>query len=103
MLGFNVDVGIVEVYEKQENKYIKKQLEVDFIINKGNLKYYIQSVYHMETKEKQVQEKRPLLNIDDSFKKIIIINDSFKAHYDDNGFFLINLEEFLLDLDILNK
>lgn len=103
MLGFNVDVGIVEVYEKKENKYIKKQLEVDFIINKGNLKFYIQSVYRMETKEKQVQEKRSLLNINDSFKKIIIINDSFKAHYDNNGIFLISLEEFLLDLDILNK
>lgn len=103
MLGFNVDVGIVEVYEKQENKYIKKQLEVNFIINKGNLKYYIQSAYHMETKEKQVQEKRSLLNINDSFKKIIIINDNFKAHYDNNGFLLISLEEFLLDYDILTK
>lgn len=103
MLGFSVDVGVVTINEKVNDKYIKKQLEVDFVINKGNLKYYIQSAYQMETKEKSVQEKKSLLNIDDSFKKIIIINDNIKAHYDENGILLISLKEFLLDLNVLNK
>ena len=103
MLGFSVDVGIVEINEKANDKYLKKQLEVDFVVNKGNLKYYIQSAYMMESKEKQVQEKKSLLNIDDSFRKIIVVNDNFKAHYDENGILLISLKEFLLDLNILNK
>jgi predicted AAA+ superfamily ATPase len=103
MLGFSVDVGVVTINEKVNDKYIKKQLEVDFIVNKGNLKYYIQSAYLMETKEKSIQEKRSLLNIDDSFKKIIIVNDNIKAHYDENGILLISLKEFLLDLNILSK
>jgi predicted AAA+ superfamily ATPase len=78
-------------------------LEVDFVVNKGNIKYYIQSAYQILSKEKQEQEKKSLININDSFKKIIIINDNFRAHYDDNGFLLISLKEFLLDLDALNK
>ncbi len=103
MLGYSVDVGIVEINEKVDGVFKRKQLEVDFVVNKGNLKYYIQSAYQMLSKEKQEQEKKSLNNIKDSFKKIIIINDNFRAHYDDNGFLLISLKEFLLDLDALNK
>ncbi len=103
MLGYSVDVGIVEINEKIGGTFKRKQLEVDFVINKGNLKYYIQSAYQMLSKEKKDQEKKSLININDSFKKIIIINDNFRAHYDDNGFLLISLKEFLLDLDVLSK
>ena len=103
MLGYSVDVGILEINEKVDGVFKRKQLEVDFVVNKGNLKYYIKSAYQMLSKEKQTQEKKSLININDSFKKIIIINDIFRAHYDDNGFLLISLKEFLLDLDALNK
>lgn len=103
MLGYSVDVGVVEINEKVGDTFKRKQLEVDFVVNKGNFKYYIQSAYSLETKEKQKQEKEPLLKIDDSFKKIIVINDEFTAHYDENGIFLISLKQFLLDLEILNR
>lgn len=103
MLGYSVDVGIVEINEKVDGVFKRKQLEVDFVVDKSNLKYYIQSAYQMLTKEKREQEKKSLININDSFKKIIIINDNFRAHYDDNGFLLISLKEFLLDLDALSK
>ncbi|MDY0100525.1 MAG: ATP-binding protein [Bacilli bacterium] len=103
MLGYSVDVGIVEINENVDGVFKRKQLEVDFVVNKGNIKYYIQSAYQILSKEKQEQEKKSLININDSFKKIIIINDNFRAHYDDNGFLLISLKEFLLDLDALNK
>lgn len=97
MLGYNIDVGIVEVNEKKGSSYQKKQLEVDFIVNKGDVKFYIQSAYRMESEEKKNQEKSSLQKINDSFKKIIVINDSFKPHYDENGFLLISLKDFLLE------
>ena len=103
MLGYSVDVGVVEVNEKAGNTHKRKQLEVDFVVNKGNLKYYIQSAYSMETKNKQQQEKKSLLNTGDSFKKIIVINDNLNAHYDEDGILLVGLKEFLLDLEILNR
>lgn len=97
MLGYNIDVGIVEVNEKKGSSYQKKQLEVDFVVNKGDVKFYIQSAYRMESEEKKNQEKSSLQKINDSFKKIIVINDYFKPHYDENGFFLISLKDFLLE------
>lgn len=102
MLGYSVDVGVVEVNEKSGENYQRKQLEVDFIVNKGNAKYYIQSAYSLETNEKRKQEKKSLLNTGDSFKKIIIINDHFEAHYDEDGILLVSLKEFLFDFEVLN-
>ena len=100
--GFNVDVGLIEFKTTNENEYIYKQLEIDFIANKGNNKYYIQSAYNMPNEEKINQEERPLLKVNDSFKKFIIVKDYIKRNRDDNGIITMNIFDFLLDIDSLN-
>ncbi len=96
--GYSVDVGIVEIREKTNNsKYQQKQIEVDFIAYKGSKKYYIQSAYHLPTDEKKIQEERPLLNIADSFKKIIITNDNIILKRDDKGLVTMSMKDFLLN------
>lgn len=95
--GFNVDVGDVELREtnKQTNKQTKTFLEVDFVANKGSARYYIQSAYSIESEEKNYQEIRPLRNINDSFKKIVVVYDYIVPHHDDTGILYVSLEEFL--------
>ena len=101
--GFVVDVGMVETKEKNKDGfYEKKRLEVDFIANKGSLKYYIQSAYSLPSDSKIRQEKSSLLNINDSFKKIIIVKDVIKPKIDDNGIVSMSLYDFLLDENSLS-
>ena len=77
--GYNVDVGIVELFgSNNEGKRVKKQLEVDFVVNLGSQRYYIQVANDINSEEKQKQEFASLRNIPDSFKKIIIINGNKK-------------------------
>ena len=96
--GFQVDVGAVYAKEKNANEiFEKKQLEVDFIANKGNNKYYIQSALTIALPEKMEQEKKSLLNIRDSFKKIIIVKDIIKPQRDENGISTISVFDFLLN------
>lgn len=103
MRGFAVDVGIVEVNEKNEKGvYVRKQTEVDFVINKGNRRYYVQSAFRLPTVEKERQEERPLLSISDSFKKIIIVRDNILLKRDENGITTMGLKEFLLDKNSLD-
>ena len=92
MRGFNVDVGRIEVRENQ----IRKYLEVDFVANQGNQRYYIQSAYRLNDEEKLSQEKKPLRNIPDSFKKIIIEENDIVPYRDDDGFVRMGLLHFLL-------
>ena len=101
-LGFNVDVGVVEISEKTDRLdrnnnqiYTKKQLEVDFVCNSKDTRIYIQSAYSIPDSEKEKQEMRPFLNIVDSFKKIIVVKDNIKMHYNNNGYLIINIYEFL--------
>ena len=102
--GYNVDIGIVEKWEKDENgKNVLKNLEVDFICNQVNKKYYIQSVYSFDDESKKIQELKPLQSINDSFKKIVIIKDTFKPWIDDKGIYYISLKDFLLDEMIIEK
>ena len=96
--GYNVDVGSVEIREGDS----KKQLEIDFVANKGNNKIYIQSALEMKTKEKVEQEQKSLLNINDFFKKIIIVGDNIKRSRYENGIILMSIYDFLLDEDSLN-
>lgn len=99
--GFNVDVGIVEINEKDDaNKSRRTLLEVDFVASMGNKKLYIQSAYSMPDEDKRRQEKRPFKRIDDSFTKVIITREAAKAHYDDDGVYIIPLRDFLLNGDI---
>ncbi len=101
--GYSVDVGVVEINERQQDgSYIRKQLECDFIVNKGNCKYYIQSAYHISDDEKERQEKKSLENINDSFKKIIIVRDNIKRKRDDKGIITMSLKDFLLNDDSLD-
>lgn len=101
--GYNVDVGVVEYYSKNENnKSVLNASEVDFVCNLIDRRYYIQVAYSIPTKEKLEQEQNSLLRIDDSFKKIIIVKDLIRSHYTDEGIYLLNLFDFLLDFDSLN-
>ena len=102
MRGFHVDVGNLTVVEKgKDTKPVKKQLEVDFICNKGSKKYYIQSAYMLETEAKMAQEIRPFLKINDSFKKIVITSNIPKPFYNDQGILIMNVYDFLLNADSL--
>lgn len=97
--GYNVDVGVVEVRDENKNK---KQLEVDFVCNLGNKRYYVQSSLNLDTREKTIQEERPLMNINDNFKKIIVVKDSIKHWYTEEGILIIGIQEFLLDKNSLD-
>ena len=96
--GYNVDVGSVEVREGNS----KKQLEIDFVANKGNNKIYIQSALEMKTSEKVEEEQRSLLNVNDFFKKIIIVGDNIKRSRYDNGIIIMSIYDFLLDSNSLD-
>ena len=96
--GYNVDVGVVNIREGDA----KKQIEVDFVCNQFNKKYYIQSALSLPTHEKTVQEERPLLNIQDNFKKIIIVKDSKKTWITEEGILVIGIFEFLLNKNSLD-
>jgi hypothetical protein len=96
--GFSVDVGVVTLNTKDaDGKSIRKQLEIDFICNKGDQKYYIQSAFRMDTEEKEKQELRSLNSLDDSFKKIIVLRNKELMTKDENGYLRIGLLDFLLN------
>ena len=100
--GYNVDVGIVDVFAKNsEGKRVHKQLEVDFVVNQGSQRYYIQVAYDMTSEEKQTQELNSLRNIPDSFKKIIIVNGTKKPWRNNEGFVIMGMKYFLLNVDSL--
>lgn len=104
MRGFNVDVGVVPIAERNEDgKVIRKQLEVDFVCNMGSKRYYIQSAYSIPDADKKAQEVRPFVKIEDSFKKIIITKDIVPVSYDENGVLTVNIYDFLLDKTIFEK
>ena len=100
--GYNVDVGIVDVFAKNsEGKRVHKQLEVDFVVNQGSQRYYIQVAYDMASEEKQTQELNSLRNIPDSFKKIVIVNGTKKPWRNEEGFVIMGMKYFLLNADSL--
>ena len=100
--GYNVDVGVVQIFDKdKEGKRVRKQLEVDFVVNQGNQRYYIQVAYDMTSEEKQTQELNSLRNIPDSFKKIVIVNGSRKPWRNDEGFVIMGMKYFLLNTNSL--
>lgn len=100
--GYNVDVGIVDVYAKNDyGKTTRKQFEVDFVVNQGSQRYYIQVAYDMVSEEKQIQEFNSFRNIPDSFKKIVIVNGTKKPYRNDEGFVIMGMKYFLLNADSL--
>ncbi len=102
MRGYLVDVGVVEARRKNADKFNYSQLEVDFVATNGNEKYYIQSAYSMESPEKQAQEMASLLQIDDSFNKIVIVSDDSLPYKDEHGIVHMGLFEFLRNDNILS-
>ncbi len=98
MRGYRIDVGLVETWKTStEGKNVRVPLEVDFVVNKGAERIYIQSAFRMPTEDKVVQEKRSLLNTNDNFRKIIIVGDDIKRKTDEQGIITMSLYEFLLD------
>ena len=104
MRGYSVDVGVIPIAEKdKDGKVTRKQLEVDFVCNRGSVRYYIQSAYSLPDETKRIQEIRPFRRIEDSFKKIVITKDVVQPNYDEYGILTINIYDFLLNPDCLKK
>ncbi len=101
--GYSVDIGLIEIRENDgTGKRVRKQLEVDFIAYKGNNKYYIQSAFAMPDEEKRALEERPLLNIGDSFKKIMVVGNHIKLKRDEAGITTMGIRQFLLNQNSLD-
>ena len=102
--GYDVDVGVVEVNTTgQDGKNVRKQLEVDFVANRGDERCYIQSALSIDDPEKKKQEIESLIRIPDSFKKIVVVKDYMKPWQDDNGIQYVGVEQFLLNEDFLAR
>lgn len=100
--GMNVDVGVVEYNTKDvDGKKIRKQLEVDFVVNKGGKRFYIQSALSIADPDKKEQEIESLKRIPDSFSKIVVVRDYLKPWQDENGITYVGLEQFLLNEELL--
>lgn len=101
--GFNVDVGVVIQHDTNEKgNSIRKQLEIDFVCNKGSKRYYIQSAYAIPDQAKMEQEQRSLMLTGDFFKRIIITKDTPAPHYNENGVLIMSVYDFLLDENSLD-
>lgn len=102
--GCQVDIGVMEQrYIGQDGKWQRKQLEVDFVVNEGSQRYYIQSALAIPDEDKRKQEMASLMRINDSFKKIIIVKDDIKPWTDENGILTIGLMDFLMgDASVLH-
>ena len=102
--GFDVDVGMVEQNVKDEaGKNVRKQLEVDFVVNRGDARYYIQSALTIADPEKREQEIASLIRIPDSFRKIVVVKDYIKPWQDEKGIQYVGIEDFLLDESFLTR
>ena len=102
--GFDVDVGVVEQnYKTDEGKNARKQLEVDFVVNRGDERCYIQSALSIDDAGKQAQEITPLLRVPDSFKKIVVVKDYIKPYRDEHGIQYVGVEDFLLDEGFISR
>lgn len=99
VLGYLVDVGVVETRDMKDGKTSYSQREIDFVANKGSQRYYIQSAYSIPTEEKREQELASLLRISDSFRKIVVVGDEIMPYTDDNGIYFTGLFDFLLNDD----
>lgn len=97
MCGFSVDVGVVERREKRDGRDSRSQLEVDFVASLGPERYYIQFALQIPNAAKDVQEKASLLQISDSFQKIVLVRDTIRRTRDNDGITAMNVYDFLLD------
>ena len=104
MRGFLVDVGMIESWKKDANEHnVRRNLEIDFVANKGNQRYYIQSAFAINNDEKKEQEEGSLKAIKDAFKRVVILRDDVMPYHDDNGFLIIGILDFLLNANSLEQ
>jgi predicted AAA+ superfamily ATPase len=102
--GFDVDVGVVEVNTTEPGgKKVRKQLEVDFVVNRGTQRYYIQSALTVADPEKRKQETESLKRIPDSFKKIVVVREDIIPWHDEDGILYLGVEQFLLDETAIDR
>ena len=103
--GFNVDVGVVEYnYKDEQGKSKRTKLEVDFVVNRGNRRCYIQSAFAIPDEEKRMQETNSLRRINDSYRKIVVVRNHIVPWYDENGIYYIGLGDFCLEhIDELDR
>ena len=101
--GFTVDVGVVGINTSENGKKVRKQLEIDFVANMGSQRYYLQSAYAIPDKEKMEQEQASMINVPDSFKKIIVVESGMPLWRNEKGITFMNIYDFLLDEDSLVK
>ena len=95
--GYNVDVGVVDTRENIDSSSERRQLEIDFVANQGNKRYYIQSAYDIPTEEKMKQETKSFDKTNDSFKKIIVVGKNIRPRRDQKGYLIVGIKDFLLD------
>ena len=101
--GFRVDVGTIESWKKDsQGKDCRRNLEIDFVANKGYQRYYVQSAFSISDDEKRAQEEASLKAVNDAFKRVIIVRDDIVPYYNDNGFLIIGLFDFLLNQNSLD-
>lgn len=102
--GFDVDVGVIEQNIRDNSgKKVRKQLEVDFVVNRSDERYYIQSALSIDDPVKKEQETASLIRIPDSFKKIVVVKDYVHPWRDENGIQYVSIEDFLLDESLISK
>ena len=94
--GYSVDVGVVPVRRKEGDRRVSSQLEIDFIVNRGTSRCYIQSALRVDSKEKQAQETASLREVKDSFRKIVVLCDDIIPWHDENGIYYVGIQDFLL-------
>ena len=100
---FNVDVGVVEYnYKDDKGKNVRSQLEIDFVVNKGSNRCYIQSALSVADEEKRKQETNSLKRVPDFFRKIVVVKDNIIPWYDDDGICYVGFEQFVLDENFIN-
>ena len=100
--GYNVDVGAIRFAETKEGRKTEKMHEIDFVVNRGMKRVYIQSAFNITDAEKKKQEITPLLRSGDFFKKIVVTAGNSKPHMDENGICYIGILPFLLDPDTID-
>lgn len=100
--GYSIDVGVVEVRKIEDEKQVRKQLEVDFVVNRSSQRYYIQSAFALPTQEKVDQEQASLINIPDSFKKIVVVNGNSPVWRNEEGITFMGIYDFLLNENSLD-
>ena len=101
--GYLVDVGVIGIREYREGKREYKQLEIDFVANKGSDRIYLQSAYRMDDPEKKKQELRPFLKMNDGFRKIVLVGDNVPPHVNEKGVLIMNIIDFMKDPDCLGR